>query len=52
MVNPESQVEPGLIPSLDPSVLTLSEVERSFLRTVISPDDEEVRKRLLEVQKM
>lgn len=51
MVNPEGQVEPSVIPPLDPALLRLSDEEHTFLRDVI-PDDEEVLKaRIYDVQK-
>ena len=52
MANPESEVDPSLIPPLDPSLLVLNDTENAFLQEVISPDDDEIRARLLEVQKM
>ncbi|KAI0746831.1 hypothetical protein C8Q80DRAFT_1271667 [Daedaleopsis nitida] len=51
MVNPESAVEPALIPPLDPSQLTLNEIEKTFLHDLISPDDDELRERIMDVQK-
>ncbi|PIL27558.1 hypothetical protein GSI_10709 [Ganoderma sinense ZZ0214-1] len=51
MPNPESQVSPDLIPPLDPELLSLSEIEMTFLRTYISPDDHKVRERILDIQK-
>ncbi len=51
MVNPESEVLPELVPSLDPELLSLSEEDMCFLRTVISPDDPKIRERILDVQR-
>ncbi|KAI0371999.1 hypothetical protein BV20DRAFT_992286 [Pilatotrama ljubarskyi] len=51
MVNPESQVDPSVVPPLDPSLLNLSNEERAFLHAVISEDDEKLRARILDVQK-
>ena len=49
MVNPESDVDPGLIPPLDPTLLVLSDEERAFLLESISPDEDVIRERVLEL---
>ena len=51
MVNPESDVDPGLIPPLDPTLLTLSDEEKAFLLETISPDENVIRERVLKLQK-
>ena len=51
MVNPESDVDPGLIPPLDPTLLTLSDEEKAFLLEAISPDETVIRERVLKLQK-
>ncbi|KAI0360631.1 hypothetical protein OH77DRAFT_1418615 [Trametes cingulata] len=51
MANPESQADPSLVPPLDPSLLSLSDEERTFLHAVISEDDEKLKERILDVQK-
>ncbi|EMD36214.1 hypothetical protein CERSUDRAFT_115159 [Gelatoporia subvermispora B] len=45
------QLGPNNIQPLDPSLLKLSDEEREFLHAVITPDDEELKQRILEVQK-
>ena len=51
MATPESQADPTLVPSLDPTLLTLSDDEKSFLHQTISLNDEVVRERVLELQR-
>ena len=51
MVNPESDVDLGLYPPLEPTLLTLSDEEKEFLLETISPDEEVIRERVLELQK-
>ncbi|KAI0339310.1 hypothetical protein BDW22DRAFT_618546 [Trametopsis cervina] len=48
----EIKVDPSVIPPLDDSLLTLSDVEREFLHRAISSDEEELKKKILEVQKI
>lgn len=50
-ITPESHVEARMIPPLDPEFLALSEREMRFLRSAISSDDEEMKRRVLEVQR-
>lgn len=47
----EIVLDPSVIPPLDESLLRLSEEERDFLHRAITPDDEELRKRIVEVQR-
>ncbi|TCD66533.1 hypothetical protein EIP91_001254 [Steccherinum ochraceum] len=47
----ETQPKASLIPPLDDSLLRLSEAEHAFLRAAISDDEQELRKRVLDVQK-
>ena len=50
--NPESQVSSvEVIPPLDPNFLSLRDDETRFFRDVISSNDEEVKARILDVQK-
>ncbi|PCH37045.1 hypothetical protein WOLCODRAFT_140696 [Wolfiporia cocos MD-104 SS10] len=49
-IRPESQVDPALIRPLDPSLFAPSEREAAFLRTTISEDETEVKRRVMEVQ--
>ncbi|KAI0646351.1 hypothetical protein C8Q79DRAFT_1000700 [Trametes meyenii] len=51
MGNPEGQVEPSLIPALDPSLLQFSDEERAFLHASISPDEDTLKTRIYDVQK-
>lgn len=51
MVNPEGQVEPSVIPPLDPALLGLSDEEHAFLRAAITEDEEELKARIYDVQK-
>lgn len=51
MVNPEGQVEPSVIPPLDPALLRLSDEERAFLRAAITEDEEVLKARIYDVQK-
>ncbi|THH31627.1 hypothetical protein EUX98_g2555 [Antrodiella citrinella] len=46
----EHTPDASLIPSLDPSILTLDDSERAFLHASISNDEAEVRKRVSDVQ--
>lgn len=46
----ESSVDLMAMP-LDPSLLNWSEVEREFLKEVISPDEDVVKERLTRIQK-
>lgn len=48
----EVELDPSVAPPLDPSVLTLSDTEKTFLHEAITPDDEQLRAKLLEVQKL
>lgn len=48
----EILVDPSVIPPLDESILTLSKEESDFLHNAITPDDVELKKRILEVQEM
>lgn len=47
----EIKLGPSKVPALDESLLTLSDVEQEFLHKAITPDDAELKKRILEVQK-
>ncbi|EJF63731.1 hypothetical protein DICSQDRAFT_167780 [Dichomitus squalens LYAD-421 SS1] len=51
MVYSESPVATELIPPLDPELLSLSDAESSFLRSTTSLNDDELRKRILDIQK-
>ncbi|EIW55668.1 uncharacterized protein TRAVEDRAFT_50153 [Trametes versicolor FP-101664 SS1] len=51
MVNPEGQVEPSVIPPLDPALLRLSDEEHAFLRAAITEDEEVLKARIYDVQK-
>lgn len=48
----EVKLDPSVVPPLDPSVLTLSDTEKAFLHEAITPDDDRLRAKLLEVQKL
>lgn len=48
----EKEVEPSLVPPLDPSLFRPSKAELEFLHQVISADDEEMRERVMEVQRV
>ena len=47
----EQEVEANLIPPLDPSLLQLSDTEAEFLHAAISSDEQELHRRILDVQK-
>ncbi|KAI0674353.1 hypothetical protein C8Q78DRAFT_1067403 [Trametes maxima] len=49
--NPESKVDPALVPALDASLLRLSDEERAFLHASISPDEETLKARIYDVQR-
>ena len=51
MANPESRVPPELILPLDPALLSFLEKEKEFFRVAISPDDEKLRERILDIQR-
>ncbi|OCH85050.1 hypothetical protein OBBRIDRAFT_798569 [Obba rivulosa] len=54
VVTPEltvDQLSPDQVQPLDPSLLKLSDEELEFLHTVITPDDEELKRRIFEVQR-
>lgn len=46
----EQQLDPSLIPPLDPSLLNLSDEERKFLRWSISEDDEDLQEKIMRAQ--
>ena len=48
----EVQPDPAVVPALDPTVLSLSDVEKEFLHETITTNDEELRAKLLHVQKV
>ena len=48
----EVQLDPAVVPQLDPTVLSLSDTEKEFLHKTITDDDEELKRKLLDVQKM
>jgi len=50
MPTAETTPDASLIPPLDPSILTLNDVERDFLHASISKDDDDLRKRITDVQ--
>ena len=50
-INREIAIPADIIPPLDESLLTLSDEEREFLHQSVTTDDEELRRRILEVQK-
>lgn len=47
----EIVLDPSIIPPLDESLLTLNDEEKEFLRKSVTEDDDELKKRILEVQK-
>ncbi|GJE92393.1 S-adenosyl-L-methionine-dependent methyltransferase [Phanerochaete sordida] len=47
----EVKLDPAIIPPLDESLLTLSNDETEFLHKAITTDDEELKRRIIEVQK-
>ncbi|GBE84355.1 predicted protein [Sparassis crispa] len=47
----EAQVPRELVPALDSSLLVLSETQLTFLHALVSPDDQELRRKILAVQK-
>ena len=51
MQNSESQADPELVPPLDPTLLTLAEDEKAFLRDTISLDENLLREHILDIQK-
>ncbi|RPD65543.1 hypothetical protein L226DRAFT_530884 [Lentinus tigrinus ALCF2SS1-7] len=52
MSNPESEIPAEVvIPPLDPSLLTLTDEEKTFLKHAISSDEVEVQDRIIDVQK-
>ncbi|CAL1710844.1 unnamed protein product [Somion occarium] len=51
-ITKEIQLDPSVIPPLDPSLLSLSEQEKEFLHATISSDDEALKKKVYEVQKI
>jgi hypothetical protein len=44
-------VDPSVIPSLDESLLNLSDIERDFLSKAITSDETKLKQIILEVQK-
>ncbi|KAI0268869.1 hypothetical protein BC834DRAFT_867632 [Gloeopeniophorella convolvens] len=50
VITPEATLPAGVIPPLDPSLFQPSEDELSFLKTAISDDEAEIRRRVDEVQ--
>lgn len=48
----EVKLDSSVIPPLDPAVLTLSEAESEFLNEAITRDDEQLKAKILEVQKL
>ncbi|KAI0070741.1 hypothetical protein K474DRAFT_1713069 [Panus rudis PR-1116 ss-1] len=51
-INKEIVLDPSVIPPLDESLLTLTDQEKAFLHSAITEDDTELRRRILEVQKL
>ncbi|KAI8970882.1 hypothetical protein BD414DRAFT_229957 [Trametes punicea] len=51
MVSQKREIPLTLAPPLNPSLLHLSDEERDFLHAVITPNDEELRARILNIQK-
>ncbi|KAL6299382.1 hypothetical protein BKA93DRAFT_595333 [Sparassis latifolia] len=47
----EAQVPGELVPALDSSLLVLSETQLTFLHALVSPDDQELQRKILAVQK-
>jgi hypothetical protein len=47
----EERPPADVVPALDPSLLQLSDDEREFLRWAISEDEDEMRERIMTVQK-
>lgn len=50
-ITKEITVPPSMIPPLDESILKLEGEEKEFLHKAITYDDEELRARILEIQK-
>lgn len=48
----EVKLDPSVVPPLDPDILTLSDIEKQFLHEAITKDDEELREKILKVQKL
>ena len=48
----EVQLDPSVVPQLDPTVLSLSDAEKEFLHNTITENDEELELKLLDVQRM
>ncbi len=48
----EIKLDPSVVPPLDDSILTLSETETEFLHSAISADDDELKSKIIEAQKM
>ncbi|EKM53220.1 uncharacterized protein PHACADRAFT_197643 [Phanerochaete carnosa HHB-10118-sp] len=46
----EVPIDPALVPPLDESLLTLDDEEKKFLHSSVTPDDVELKRRILEVQ--
>lgn len=47
----EKRPDSEAVPPLDPSLLSLSDVEKEFLRSEISADEDELYRKLFELQK-
>ncbi|KAL7284160.1 hypothetical protein ACG7TL_001441 [Trametes sanguinea] len=47
----EKEIALEIVPPLDPTILQLSREDSDFLHAVITPDDEELRAKILEIQK-
>lgn len=50
-IRPEIMLHPSLILPLDETLLTVSQEEVQFLHRAITPDDDELLQRIVEVQK-
>ena len=48
----EVKLDASIVPPLDPSVLSLSKTETAFLHEAITPDYEQLKAKLLEIQKL
>ncbi|PSR90483.1 hypothetical protein PHLCEN_2v4901 [Hermanssonia centrifuga] len=48
----EIKLDPSVVPPLDDSILTLSETETEFLHSAISADDDELKSKIIEAQKI